>query len=1315
MRRLIRPLLIALAVCLVVPVLGLVALRLALDSDAGRARLAAIVQSTSGGAVAVEGLAGDPLDRLRVATLRVSDDQGVWLEIGDAELAWSPRALLQRRLVLDELRARRVSMARLPVAPRAAAPPDAASSDAPALPDGFGIVVTALAIARLDIDPALAGAPLDLTLDGAGEWSPARRALRLEARHAARPADRMAVTATLAASQAGDRIEATIEIDQGAEGWIARRLGLADAPALAARGQLTGPADAARLELGVEAGAARLRLDATLDLPARRGVSRVALATAAMRPHPELRWSALRLDGTVEGSLAAPLVRARAHIADLVAGPLASPALDLLSDGRRDGAATRLSVGATLAAPEIAGAPPGLLAAAPLVLALDMALEEGRQRVDRLSLSHALFVATGDGALADGRMRAQLEVEAPALRAPLAALTGIAVDGAATLALNAEGPPAAPVVALDLGLRDLVVTGTPLDALLGPAPRLEATLLPADGRIGVPSLVLSGAALGLEAAGVIDAQGIAADLAVGLTRLAAIDPALDGALAIRARVDGPLAAPSVAARIESAALRHGRFVAEALRASLDVQPAADGARAAVLDLTARLAGRPLALRGRGRQAADGAWSLAIEQGSFAGVEATATARGRDARPDAATLDATARDLAPLGQVVGVALGGTARVSAGIEGEALRFVLDARGLALAGETAALRLEAEGPFDALRTRLALEAPSLRGTARATLAIGAAPRLRLEAAEFAHGVLAMRLREPARVEWRDGLRIERLRLALGDATLTLDGYAGAVASDLRIALARVPVAPFAAFASGVALDGVVDGEARLTGPIADPGGRLRLEASGLRLPGVEAARGLPPATLRLEATRGRGPITLDAEVRLGAAGRLRVAGEVPLGATAPLALRADGRLDLALSDAVLAPAGRRARGDATIALRIGGTRVAPAASGSLQLADASFEDPLLGLRLDRIAGTARIEERGLRDIVLRGRAGGGEIDLSGRADAAPRGGVALDLRLALRRAQLLRSRQADIALDGALALSGRLPDALRLSGEVSVPRAEFRLAEALPPDFPVLAARETGAAPMRRARRVADGAPGIAPALAGVALDLAIAMPDSVFLRGRGLDAQAAGALRVAGTLAAPVLRGEAVLRRGSFDLLSQRLDFTRGVVAFDGGALADPRLDFEARREARGIVAFVRVSGRPSAPSLTLASEPELPADEILARLLFGRSAAELSPLEMAQIAQGVASLFAGGPGGGFVDAVRQRLGLDQLRLSSSREGDGMGVEAGRLLAPGVYLGVRPGRLPSSYEATLQIEVAPRLRVETDLGAAGRAGLTYEVEY
>ena len=73
----------------------------------------------------------------------------------------------------------------------------------------------------------------------------------------------------------------------------------------------------------------------------------------------------------------------------------------------------------------------------------------------------------------------------------------------------------------------------------------------------------------------------------------------------------------------------------------------------------------------------------------------------------------------------------------------------------------------------------------------------------------------------------------------------------------------------------------------------------------------------------------------------------------------------------------------------------------------------------------------------------------------------------------------------------------------------------------------------------------------------------------------------------------------------------------------------------------------------------------------------------------------------------------------LAIGAAREkrinGEGMGIEAGRMLAPGIYLGVRPGRLPASYEATLQVEIAPRLRVETDLGTAGRAGIAYEIDW
>jgi translocation and assembly module TamB len=93
------------------------------------------------------------------------------------------------------------------------------------------------------------------------------------------------------------------------------------------------------------------------------------------------------------------------------------------------------------------------------------------------------------------------------------------------------------------------------------------------------------------------------------------------------------------------------------------------------------------------------------------------------------------------------------------------------------------------------------------------------------------------------------------------------------------------------------------------------------------------------------------------------------------------------------------------------------------------------------------------------------------------------------------------------------------------------------------------------------------------------------------------------------------------------------------------------------------------------------------------------------------------MFVDTPGSGAMDKLRGTLGLDQLRLSSTRDGEGVGVEAGRNLAPGVYVGVRPGREPGSYDATVQVEVAPRLRVETDVGAAstGRVGVTWELDY
>ena len=59
-----------------------------------------------------------------------------------------------------------------------------------------------------------------------------------------------------------------------------------------------------------------------------------------------------------------------------------------------------------------------------------------------------------------------------------------------------------------------------------------------------------------------------------------------------------------------------------------------------------------------------------------------------------------------------------------------------------------------------------------------------------------------------------------------------------------------------------------------------------------------------------------------------------------------------------------------------------------------------------------------------------------------------------------------------------------------------------------------------------------------------------------------------------------------------------------------------------------------------------------------------------------------------------------------------------VEAGRYVAPGVFLGVRQGTQGGQTGVGVQVEITPRLKLEgeTATGPAGdRLGFSYELEY
>ena len=154
--------------------------------------------------------------------------------------------------------------------------------------------------------------------------------------------------------------------------------------------------------------------------------------------------------------------------------------------------------------------------------------------------------------------------------------------------------------------------------------------------------------------------------------------------------------------------------------------------------------------------------------------------------------------------------------------------------------------------------------------------------------------------------------------------------------------------------------------------------------------------------------------------------------------------------------------------------------------------------------------------------------------------------------------------------------------------------------------------------------------------------------------------------------------------------------------------------------------IRKANPAGAPYPTVAQVPDLPQDEILAQLLFKRNVSALSPFELAQIASALASLTGVGPDvGGPLTRVRRALGLDRLSVGTNASG-GAALEAGRFVAPGVYVGTKQG-VSGGGQATVRIDITKGLTLQGSTSTGGSAtgaggesngsgvGIGYQFEY
>lgn len=637
----------------------------------------------------------------------------------------------------------------------------------------------------------------------------------------------------------------------------------------------------------------------------------------------------------------------------------------------------------------------------------------------------------------------------------------------------------------------------------------------------------------------------------------------------------------------------------------------------------------------------------------------------------------------------------------------RSVLAARGTLSALD---VTLDADGQWmEPLTLSLAAEVTQQAGTTVVELA-------RADGSVFGQ---PLELRQPARLTLSPGeTRVEGVDLASGEAHLKADATLGQEGLMLKATLDSLPLAAVDAFwNSGLA--GTLSAEVDLAGNPADPAGTASLTASGLQ---PHDSPDFPPLQLAASADWQDGRLKAQGQLGGEAVAAARFSVDAPLRMTAgnaielpprePLSGRLDWSGDMKTLLLFVPQPQHRLDGTLEVALDLGGTPAAPNMEGRIALTGGFYENFETGTILRDLALAVQLsEERAtLANLSATDGAGG---TLSGSGDLVLDSGrdFPFDVAIDLGRFHAVRRDDVTAVTGGTVTLTGDLAAPL-VKGRFTTETVEVSLLAHLPPTMVSLDVVEVKNGVVQQPPQdEAEAEPPIA-----VTLDVVVDMPNRVFVRGRGLDSEWSGRLSVQGESDSPRVSGTMTLVRGQLSVVGKPFQLKVGKVTLPEGADTEPALDVTAEHEGRDLTSTARLSGPLSAPELQLTSVPPVPRDEIVSRVLFNKTAAELTAAEAAQLAIALRELTGGG-GADVLGFARRTLGVDVLRIESA-EGDGTpAVEAGKYLSDRVYVGVKQGATSQSSSAGVEIELTPNITLESEVTGQGanKSGIRFQLDY
>jgi translocation and assembly module TamB len=1310
-------------IIIAVPVLLVIMLGVALvtlgNTDWGRRHIESLVAHLTHNDVRLLGLGGEFPSRLQLRELQLVDPHGVWLQAWNLEATWHPWALLEGRVSVDTLHAERIDWSRLPFS-------RTHSTKRARIPD---IDVREATADIVHLSAVLAAAPATLNLHASAHLR------TIDDMTLAFAATRLDAPGTYSVQWAFNRqrMDAAINIREPDHGPLAGLLGVAAIGPIQLAGNLAGPRQSEHVDLQAQLGPLHATATGSVDLVHRSANLEYAADAPAMAPRANLSWQRVHVRGDWHGTLA-----------DVTASGEVQALALVLPQGVRIGALTAslearggsLSARAQIQDTAAPGLPPGLLAGAPLIV--DGAIRfQVPDRPFELHVSHPGFDLRAKGQVAgppsvDADLAvadvARLLKTLPAgLSGPLRAHASAQLDGIRLrMRVTASGN-------LDSGLATLHpwfrgpetadVRGTyePGELRVEQASLAnKAVSLALSGRMAAPKR--QGAPWSVSA----KAKGAVADLSLAL-------PALTGQANIRADLNGDLAALRVAGDAQATvAVRDSAPGSLAATFTLANLPHAPEAQVQVRGV---LASQPLTLQAQVQMHPGQDIHISLPQADWQSLHAQGDFTvAHDIDRSQGQLKWSVANLADLNALTGQHFAG------GLAGE-LHLVPDAAGTAAgSGAQTSLKVSTEGlsigtlkvsgtltgsgPPHALQLSLAAQSPLLGAPAHlAAQGLLDAGNRNLQLTDLTgvvHGV-DVKLLQPTQVDFAHGLAVTGLRASLADATLTA---AGSVLPQMQLKAELTDATPglIDAILPGYLSSGKLKGTLQLQGAFPHPQGELHITGTDLR--GAGDAGSLPPAQLSANVELTAEGTRLALRSSAGESSHMAVDGTVPW--SGPISVTANGVVDLARLDPLLESAGRRIAGTVVVNAQVAGTLQAPTAKGSLQLHKGSVHDYRHGIDLTEIEANLEGTENELRITQLTAHAATGTVSASGTLGIL-QGGWPVDVKFTAREAQPFASSIVSGTVNADLTLQGTLLHELNLAGKIDISRATVEIPNSFPPNVAVLDVRRPG-------QHVEVTTPH------GPIFNLKVAInaPRQILVKGRGLDAELGGRVQVGGTARAPTVDGGFDLQRGLFTLASSRLTFTSGRVSFAGSDVTgkiDPTLDFTAQTTALDTTVTLRITGVADAPQFELTSVPQLPQDEILARLLFGESAGQLTAIQAAQLGAALVTLTGAGSGLNPLVELQKHLGLDRLAVGSndtgvpgSTQNNGAMIEAGRYVTNRIFVDLKQNTTGAT-QLQVDVDLTNKLKLQTRIGTGtatvqgttpdndpgSSVGLSYRFEY